>query len=95
MFFRHLYTLDKTSVNKKLDQTLEIIMTDMDPEKMNIFYQECSNSAAEATKVYCCGIRYCLKMFLVFSFPSRKLALINCFQMPRFLIIYSNLVDIR
>jgi hypothetical protein len=51
--FRYLYTLDKTCVNKKSDQTLEVIMTDLDPEKMKIFYQENTNSAFEATKVYC------------------------------------------
>jgi len=27
-------------------------MTDLDPEKMKIFYQEFTDSAAEATKVY-------------------------------------------
>jgi hypothetical protein len=51
--FRYLYTLDKTCVNKKSDQTLEVIMTDLDPEKMKIFYQENTDSAFEATKVYC------------------------------------------
>jgi hypothetical protein len=49
---RYLYTLDKTCVNKKTDQTLEIIMVDLDPEKMKIFYQDNTSSAAEATKVY-------------------------------------------
>ncbi|CAF1075878.1 unnamed protein product [Adineta ricciae] len=46
----YLYTLDKTCVGTKSDQTLEIIMTDLDPEKMKIFYQEYTSSAAEATK---------------------------------------------
>ncbi|CAF1203527.1 unnamed protein product [Adineta ricciae] len=46
----YLYTLDRTCVSKKSDQTLEIIMTDLDPEKMKIFYQEYTSSAAEATK---------------------------------------------
>jgi hypothetical protein len=46
-----LYTLDKTCVSTKTDQTLEVIMTDLDPEKMKIFYQEYTNSAFEATKV--------------------------------------------
>ncbi|CAF3551021.1 unnamed protein product [Adineta steineri] len=46
----YLYTLDKTCVSTKTDQTLEIIMTDLDEEKMKIFYQEYTNSAAEATK---------------------------------------------
>lgn len=49
--FRYLYTLDKTCVRTKTDQTLEVIMTDLDREKMKIFYQEYTSSAAEATKV--------------------------------------------
>ena len=49
---RHLYTLDKTCVNAKPNQTLEVIMTELDPEKMKIFYQENTDSASEATKVY-------------------------------------------
>jgi hypothetical protein len=52
LFFRYLYTLDKNCVSTKSDQTFEMIMTDLDPEKMKIFYQEYTNSAAEATKVY-------------------------------------------
>ena len=48
---RYLYTLDKTCVRTKTDQTLEVIMTELDREKMKIFYQEYTNSAAEATKV--------------------------------------------
>jgi S-adenosylmethionine decarboxylase len=47
----YLYTLDKTCVRTKTDQTLEVIMTDLDREKMKIFYQEYTSSAAEATKV--------------------------------------------
>ncbi|CAF3665274.1 unnamed protein product, partial [Adineta steineri] len=46
----YLYTLDKASVRTKTDQTLEVIMTDLDPEIMKIFYQEHTNSATEATK---------------------------------------------
>jgi S-adenosylmethionine decarboxylase len=46
----YLYTLDKNCVSTKSDQTFEMIMTDLDPEKMKIFYQEYTNSAAEATK---------------------------------------------
>jgi S-adenosylmethionine decarboxylase len=46
-----LYTLDKACVRAKSDQALEVIMTDLDPEIMKIFYQEYTNSAAEATKV--------------------------------------------
>ena len=49
--FRYLYTLNKACVNTKTDQTLEVIMLDLDPEKMKIFYQEYTNSATEATKV--------------------------------------------
>jgi hypothetical protein len=49
---RYLYTLDKAFVRTKTDQTLEVIMTDLDPEKMKIFYREYTSSAAEATKVY-------------------------------------------
>lgn len=48
---RYLYTLDKTSIRTKTDQTLEVIMTDLDREKMKIFYQEYTSSATEATKV--------------------------------------------
>ena len=48
---RYLYTLDKTSVRSKSDQTLEVIMTDLDPEIMKNFYREYTSSAAEATKV--------------------------------------------
>jgi hypothetical protein len=48
---RYLYTLDKGCVRTKTDQTLEVIMTDLDREKMKIFYQEYTSSAAEATKV--------------------------------------------
>lgn len=46
----YLYTLDKRCVRTKTDQTLEVIMTDLDPEVMKIFYQEYTSSAAEATK---------------------------------------------
>jgi S-adenosylmethionine decarboxylase len=46
----YLYTLDKTCASTKSGQTLEIIMTDLDQEKMKIFYQEYTSSAAEATK---------------------------------------------
>ena len=49
--FRYLYTLDKTAARGKSDQTLEIIMTDLDPEIMKNFYREYTSSAAEATKV--------------------------------------------
>ena len=48
---RYLYTLDKACVRAKSDQALEVIMTDLDPEIMKIFYQEYTSSAAEATKV--------------------------------------------
>jgi hypothetical protein len=51
LVFRYLYTLNKTCVGAKFDQTLEVIMTEVDPEKMKIFYQEYTSSAAEATKV--------------------------------------------
>jgi S-adenosylmethionine decarboxylase len=46
----YLYTLDKACTRSKSDQTLEVIMTDLDPEIMKIFYQENTSSAAEATK---------------------------------------------
>ncbi len=49
--YRYLYTMDKACVRTKTDQTLEVIMTDLDPEIMKIFYQEHTSSAAEATKV--------------------------------------------
>jgi hypothetical protein len=48
---RYLYTLNKTSVRAKSDQTLEVIMTHLDPEIMKIFYQEYTSSASEATRV--------------------------------------------
>jgi S-adenosylmethionine decarboxylase len=46
----YLYTLDKTCVGTKSDQTLEVIMTELDPEKMKTFYQEFTSSASEATR---------------------------------------------
>lgn len=48
---RYLYTLDRKCVHNKTDQTLEVIMTELDPEKMKIFYREFTDTAAEATKV--------------------------------------------
>jgi S-adenosylmethionine decarboxylase len=56
----YLYTLNplEGDNNKKRhrgipepDQTLEILMSDLDPEVMNIFTREESSSAAEATQV--------------------------------------------
>ncbi|UJR14976.1 hypothetical protein I4U23_001955 [Adineta vaga] len=46
----YLYILDKARVGSKSDQTLEVIMTDLDPKIMEIFYQENTSSTAEATK---------------------------------------------
>lgn len=46
----YLYTLDKPCIRAKSDQTLEVIMMELDPEIMKIFYQEYTSSAAEATK---------------------------------------------
>lgn len=54
---RYLYTLDRKSTHNKPDQTLEIIMTELDPEKMKIFYREYTDTAAEATKVFSNCIR--------------------------------------
>jgi hypothetical protein len=90
--FRYLYTLDKTCVSKKSDQTLEIIMTDLDQEKMKIFYREHTSSAYEATKVY-----FLLKIEISNSnmFIFRNPGLINYFKMSKFLIIYSIRVVIQ
>ncbi|CAF1034742.1 unnamed protein product, partial [Adineta ricciae] len=46
----YLYTLDKSCVGTKSTQTLEVIMTDPDPNIMKIFYQENTSSATEATQ---------------------------------------------
>ncbi|CAF1026134.1 unnamed protein product [Didymodactylos carnosus] len=46
----YLYTLDKSCGSKRSDQTLEVIMTDLDPEIMKIFYQDNTTSAADATE---------------------------------------------
>ena len=55
----YLYTLNpleennlkRHNVNPEPDQTLEILMTDLDPEVMSIFTRDESSSAAEATQV--------------------------------------------
>jgi S-adenosylmethionine decarboxylase len=47
----YLYTLNKPMSIEDADQTLEIIMTKLDPEVMKIFTKEVSNSAEDATKV--------------------------------------------
>jgi len=46
----YLYTLNKPVSINEADQTLEIIMTKLDPEVMKIFTREVSSSAKEATK---------------------------------------------
>jgi S-adenosylmethionine decarboxylase len=46
----YLYTLHKPTSIEESDQTLEIIMTKLDPKIMDIFTQECSSSAEEATR---------------------------------------------
>lgn len=45
----YMYTLHKPKSIEEGDQTLEIIMTKLDPEVMSIFTQECSKTAQEAT----------------------------------------------
>lgn len=46
----YLYTLNKPMSINEADQTLEIIMTHLDPEIMKIFTKEVSTSAEDATK---------------------------------------------
>ena len=46
----YLYTLNKPMSIEEGDQTLEIIMTKLDPEIMKIFTREVSSSAADAAK---------------------------------------------
>ena len=46
----YLYTLNKPLSINEADQTLEIIMTHLDPEVMKIFTKEVSSSAEDATK---------------------------------------------
>jgi len=46
----YLYTLNKPMSIEEPDQTLEIIMTKLDPEVMKIFTKEVSSSAEDATK---------------------------------------------
>ena len=48
---RYLYTLNKPMSINEPDQTLEIIMTKLDPEIMKIFSKEVSSSAEDAAKV--------------------------------------------
>ena len=47
----YLYTLNKPVSIDEPDQTLEIIMTKLDPDVMSIFTREVSTSAEDATKV--------------------------------------------
>jgi S-adenosylmethionine decarboxylase len=47
----YLYTLNKPMSIDEPDQTLEIIMTKLDPEIMKIFTREVSSSAEDATHV--------------------------------------------
>ena len=44
-----MYTLKKASLVHEADQTLEIMMTELDPEVMRIFTREVSESAEDAT----------------------------------------------
>ena len=83
-----MYTLDKRTVHTKSDQTLEVIMTDLDPEIMKIFYQEYTSSAMEATKVCEELALFNLKKKRMCSF-CRRLELIKYLQMQKFSIIYS------
>jgi hypothetical protein len=46
----YLYTLNRPVSIIEPDQTLEIIMTKLDPEVMKIFTREVSNSSEDATK---------------------------------------------
>lgn len=46
----YLFTLNRPVSIIEPDQTLEIIMTKLDPEVMKIFTREVSNSAEDATK---------------------------------------------
>jgi S-adenosylmethionine decarboxylase len=46
----YLYTLNKPMSIEEPDQTLEIIMTKLDPDVMKIFTKEVSSSAEDATK---------------------------------------------
>lgn len=49
------------------DQTLEILMTELDPDVMAIFTREECLDAAEATKVWCVAIvLHCLLSALLF-----------------------------
>jgi S-adenosylmethionine decarboxylase len=50
-FFRYLFTLDKPKSISEADQTLEIIMTKLDPEVMSIFTKEVSSCTEDATEV--------------------------------------------
>ena len=47
----YLYTLNKPMSIVEPDQTLEIIMTKLDPEVMKIFTREVSASTEDATRV--------------------------------------------
>lgn len=47
----YLYTLNKPMSIKQADQTLEIIMTDLDPEVMSIFTKEVCSTSEECTEV--------------------------------------------
>jgi len=46
----YLYTLNKPMSIKQADQTLEIIMTDLDPEVMSIFTKEVCSTSEECTE---------------------------------------------
>lgn len=48
----YLYTFNRGTNNyrKEADQTIEILMTDLDPEVMSIFTREMCSSAEEATQ---------------------------------------------
>ena len=47
----YLYTLNKPMSISEPDQTLEIIMTKLDPEVMSIFTKNVCSTAEEATQV--------------------------------------------
>lgn len=42
---------EKNCLNTDPDQTIEILMTDLDPQVMSVFTKECSASALQATQV--------------------------------------------
>lgn len=55
--FRYLYTLHNEAPGvQQPDQTLEILMQDLDPKTMKKFFKEKDSDVKEVTKV-CCTLR--------------------------------------